>query len=190
MAAHSRGSYGPATPDSCQPIPYLGSLGPSDVRWQFTSNPDRPVSPRGTGATITTMPARVHRKRHSQMHELHAVAQRRIPLSICSFDGPHTASPTDAGKSTSWMPRRSVGLLEPVLGRRHTASLFPPQVVGLCLWPVLSTCVRRQSFMTPPAAIPPAVSRSNLRSDSCTVHCENTTSSRYTVPDQVLSVSK
>jgi hypothetical protein len=26
------------------------------------------------------------------------------PVIWCSFDGPHTASPTDAGKSTSWMP--------------------------------------------------------------------------------------
>jgi hypothetical protein len=26
------------------------------------------------------------------------------PVTWCSFDGPHTASPTDSGQATSWMP--------------------------------------------------------------------------------------
>jgi poly(3-hydroxybutyrate) depolymerase len=95
---HSRG--GLTAPTTCQPIPYLGSLGLSDVAGNSQATQTDPFA-KWNGCTVTTMPLAPTGGHVCQNYTGCPAAD---PVIWCSFDGPHTASPTDSGKSTSWMP--------------------------------------------------------------------------------------
>jgi len=95
---HSRG--GLTAPSSCQPIPYLGSLGLSDISGNSQATQTDPFA-KWDGCTVTTMPLA---QTGSHVCTSYTGCPAADPVIFCSFDGPHTASPTDSGKSTSWMP--------------------------------------------------------------------------------------
>jgi poly(3-hydroxybutyrate) depolymerase len=95
---HSRG--GLAAPTTCQPIPYLGSLGLGDVAGNSQATQTDPFA-TWNGCKVTTMPLA---QTGSHVCTSYTGCPAAYPVIFCSFDGPHTASPTDAGKSTSWMP--------------------------------------------------------------------------------------
>jgi poly(3-hydroxybutyrate) depolymerase len=95
---HSRG--GLTAPTTCQPIPYLGSLGLSDVSGNSQATQTDPFA-KWNGCTVTTMPLA---PTGSHVCTNYTGCPAADPVIFCSFDGPHTASPTDSGKSTSWMP--------------------------------------------------------------------------------------
>ncbi len=95
---HSRG--GLTAPSTCQPIPYLGSLGLSDVSGNSQATQTDPFA-KWNGCKVTTMPLAAT---GSHVCTSYTGCPADYPVIFCSFDGPHTASPTDSGKSTSWMP--------------------------------------------------------------------------------------
>jgi len=93
---HSGG--GVANPTACQPIPYMGSLGLQEGNGQNTQTDQ---FARFNGCTITTLP-RAPTGGHVCTDYTGCPAGK--PVRWCSYDGGHTPSPTDAGKSASWMP--------------------------------------------------------------------------------------
>jgi poly(3-hydroxybutyrate) depolymerase len=96
---HSRG--GLAAPTTCQAIPYLGSLGLNDIGGNSQATQTDAFAKWNT-CTVTTMPL-APSGGHVCTHYTNCPAGK--PVIFCSFDGPHTASPTDSGKATSWMPQ-------------------------------------------------------------------------------------
>jgi len=95
---HSRG--GLTAPSTCQPIPYLGSLGLSDIAGNSQATQTDAFA-RWDGCTIASLPTA---PTGGHICTSYTGCMAATPVVWCSFDGPHTASPTDAGKSTSWMP--------------------------------------------------------------------------------------
>jgi len=95
---HSRG--GLTAPSTCQPIPYLGSLGLSDVAGNSQATQTDAFA-KWNGCTIETLPTA---STGSHVCTSYKGCPAADPVIWCSFDGPHTPSPTDSGKSTSWMP--------------------------------------------------------------------------------------
>ena len=95
---HSRG--GLTAPSTCQPIPYLGSLGLHDISGNSQATQTDPFA-KWDGCTVDTMPLA---QTGSHVCTSYKGCPAADPVIWCSFDGPHTASPTDSGKSTSWMP--------------------------------------------------------------------------------------
>ncbi|HVT06240.1 MAG TPA: poly(3-hydroxybutyrate) depolymerase, partial [Polyangia bacterium] len=95
---HSRG--GLAAPSTCQPIPYLGSLGLHDVSGNSQATQTDAFA-KWDGCTIDTLPTA---QTGSHVCTPYKGCPAADPVIWCSFDGPHTASPTDSGKSASWMP--------------------------------------------------------------------------------------
>jgi len=93
---HSGG--GVANPTSCQPIPYMGSLGLQEGNGQNTQTDQ---FAKFNGCTITTLP-RAPTGGHVCTNYTGCPTAK--PVRWCSYDGGHTPSPTDAGKSASWMP--------------------------------------------------------------------------------------
>ena len=98
IVAHSAG--GVNMPSTCQPIPYLGSLGLSDVAGNSQATQTDPFA-KWNGCTIENLPTS---STGSHVCTNYKGCPAADPVIWCSFDGPHTPSPTDAGKSTSWMP--------------------------------------------------------------------------------------
>jgi len=95
---HSRG--GLTAPTTCQPIPYLGSLGLSDVAGNSQATQTDAFG-KWDGCTISTLPTA---PTGGHICTSYSGCTAGDPVIWCSFDGPHTASPTDSGKTTSWMP--------------------------------------------------------------------------------------
>jgi poly(3-hydroxybutyrate) depolymerase len=96
-AAHSAG--GQALPTTCQPVPYFASLGSQEAGGQ-TSTADSFA--KWNGCTAETMP-----KAPSGGHVCSDFkgCSAGHPVRWCPFDGGHTPSPTDSGKSSTWMPQ-------------------------------------------------------------------------------------
>jgi poly(3-hydroxybutyrate) depolymerase len=95
---HSRG--GLTAPSTCQPIPYLGSLGLSDVGTNSQATQTDPFA-KWNGCTITTLPTA---PKGGHVCTTYTGCPAADPVRWCSYDGGHTASPTDSGQSSSWMP--------------------------------------------------------------------------------------
>jgi poly(3-hydroxybutyrate) depolymerase len=95
---HSRG--GLTAPTTCQPIPYLGSLGLSDVAGNSQATQTDAFA-KWDGCTIKTLPTA---PTGGHVCTAYTGCIAADPVIWCSFDGPHTASPTDSGQSASWMP--------------------------------------------------------------------------------------
>lgn len=93
---HSGG--GLAAPASCQPIPYLGSGGLQENVKQTTQTDPFARFDGCTVASLPTAPTGGH------VCTSYSGCPAADPVRWCNFDGPHTPSPTDSGKSTSWMP--------------------------------------------------------------------------------------
>ena len=95
---HSRG--GLTAPTTCQPIPYLGSLGLSDISGNSQATQTDAFA-KWDGCTIKTLPTA---PTGGHICTAYSGCLAADPVTWCSFDSPHTASPTDSGQSTSWMP--------------------------------------------------------------------------------------
>ena len=95
---HSRG--GLTAPTTCQPIPYLGSLGLSDISGNSQATQTDAFA-RWDGCTIQSLPTA---PTGGHICTAYSGCMVGDPVVWCSFDGPHTASPTDAGQNASWMP--------------------------------------------------------------------------------------
>ena len=98
MVGHSGG--GVASPTTCEPIAYLGSLGLSDIGGNSQATQTDPFA-RWNGCTVETLPTA---PTGSHVCTDYAGCPAADPVRWCSYDGGHTASPTDAGQSRSWMP--------------------------------------------------------------------------------------
>ena len=96
VVGHSGG--GVANPTTCQPIAYMGSLGLQEGNGQNTQTDQ---FAKFNGCTITTLP-KAPTGGHVCTDYMGCPAGK--PVRWCSYDGGHTPSPTDAGKSASWMP--------------------------------------------------------------------------------------
>jgi poly(3-hydroxybutyrate) depolymerase len=94
---HSGG--GVANPSTCQPIPYLGSLGLAEGNGQNTQTDQ---FAKWNGCTITTLP---RASTGSHVCTNYTGCPAADPVRWCSYDGGHTPSPTDSGQSASWMPK-------------------------------------------------------------------------------------
>jgi len=98
---HSRG--GLTAPTTCQPIPYLGSLGLTDISGNSQATQTDAFA-KWNGCTVSTMPLA---PTGSHVCTNYTGCPSADPVIWCSYDGGHTASPTDAGSSTSWMPQEA-----------------------------------------------------------------------------------
>ena len=96
VVGHSGG--GVANPTTCQPVPYLGSLGLSEGNGQNTQTDQ---FAKWNGCTIDSLP-RAPTGGHACTDYKGCPAG--YPVRWCSYDGGHTPSPNDAGKNSSWMP--------------------------------------------------------------------------------------
>jgi poly(3-hydroxybutyrate) depolymerase len=99
LVGHSGG--GLTSPTSCQPIPYLGSLGLSDIGGNSQKTQTDPFA-RWNGCTVATLPTA---PTGGHLCTNYSGCPTTAPVRWCSYDGGHTASPTDAGQSSSWMPK-------------------------------------------------------------------------------------
>jgi poly(3-hydroxybutyrate) depolymerase len=93
---HSGG--GVANPTTCQPVAYMGSGG---LQENVTQTTQTDQFAKWDGCTIETF-AKAPTGGHSCFDYKGCSAGH--PVRWCPYDGPHTPSPTDSGKSTSWMP--------------------------------------------------------------------------------------
>lgn len=93
---HSGG--GVEAPSSCDPVAYFGSGGLQENVDQ-TSQSDKVAT--WDGCTVESF-AKASTGGHSCYSYKGCSAGH--PVHWCSFDGPHTPSPTDSGQRTSWMP--------------------------------------------------------------------------------------
>jgi poly(3-hydroxybutyrate) depolymerase len=98
IVGHSAG--GVTMPSTCQPIPYLGSLGLSDVAGNSQATQTDPFA-KWNGCTMETLPTS---PKGSHICTPYKGCPAADPVIWCSYDGGHTPSPTDSGSSTSWMP--------------------------------------------------------------------------------------
>jgi len=93
---HSGG--GLAAPSSCQPIPYFGSGGLQESVTQTTQTDQFAKFDGCTVSSLPTAPSGGH------VCTSYTGCPAADPVRWCNFDGPHSPSPTDSGKTTSWMP--------------------------------------------------------------------------------------
>jgi poly(3-hydroxybutyrate) depolymerase len=93
---HSGG--GVTNPTKCDPIPYFGSGGLQESVTQTTQTDQ---FAKWDGCTIETF-AQAPTGGHACYDYKGCSAGH--PVRWCNYDGPHTPSPTDSGKSSSWMP--------------------------------------------------------------------------------------
>ena len=96
VVGHSGG--GVANPTTCQPIPYLGSLGLSEGGGQKTQTDQ---FANWNGCTIESLPSS---PTGGHVCTDYKGCPAGYPVRWCSYDGGHTPSPNDAGKGSSWMP--------------------------------------------------------------------------------------
>jgi len=100
---HSGG--GVTNPKSCEPIAYMGSLGLQEGNGQNTQTDQ---FAKWNGCTITTLP---RAPTGSHVCTDYTGCPSGKPVRWCSYDGGHTPSPSDQGKSSSWMPMEVWGFL-------------------------------------------------------------------------------
>jgi poly(3-hydroxybutyrate) depolymerase len=93
---HSGG--GVTNPTKCDPIPYFGSGGLQESVTQTTQTDQ---FAKWDGCTIETF-AKAPTGGHACYDYKGCSAGH--PVRWCNYDGPHTPSPNDSGKSSSWMP--------------------------------------------------------------------------------------
>jgi poly(3-hydroxybutyrate) depolymerase len=96
VVGHSGG--GVANPTTCQPVPYLGSLGLAEGNGQKTQTDQ---FAKWNGCTIETLPTA---PTGGHVCTDYKGCPAGYPVRWCSYDGGHTPSPNDAGKNSSWMP--------------------------------------------------------------------------------------
>jgi poly(3-hydroxybutyrate) depolymerase len=96
VVGHSGG--GVANPSQCQPIPYFGSGGKQENVTQTTQSDQ---FARWDGCTIETFAAAPTGGHACNDYKGCSAGH---PVRWCPYDGPHTPSPTDSGKTMSWMP--------------------------------------------------------------------------------------
>ena len=96
VVGHSGG--GVANPSTCKPIPYFGSGGLQESVTQ-TSQTDQFA--KWNGCTVTTLPTAPS---GGHVCTNYTGCPAAYPVRWCNYDGPHTPSPNDSGKNTSWMP--------------------------------------------------------------------------------------
>jgi poly(3-hydroxybutyrate) depolymerase len=105
---HSRG--GVTAPTTCQPIPYLGSLGLTDISGNSQAT-QTDLFAKGNGCSVTTMPLA---PTGSHVCTNYTGCPKDKPVIYCSYDGGHGYSPTDSGKSSSWMPAEVWSFFSPI----------------------------------------------------------------------------
>jgi poly(3-hydroxybutyrate) depolymerase len=98
IVGHSAG--GVNMPTSCAPIPYLGSLGLTDIMPNSQETQTDPFA-KWNGCTIENLPTA---PKGSHVCTNYKGCPDGKPVRWCSYDGGHTPSPNDSGKSSSWMP--------------------------------------------------------------------------------------
>jgi len=96
VVGHSGG--GVANPTTCQPVAYFGSGGLQENVTQTTQSDQ---FAKWDGCTIETF-AKAPTGGHACNDYKNCSAGH--PVRWCPYDGPHTPSPNDSGKTTSWMP--------------------------------------------------------------------------------------
>jgi len=96
VVGHSGG--GVANPTTCQPVAYFGSGGLQENVTQTTQSDQ---FAKWDGCTIETF-AKAPTGGHACNDYKGCSAGH--PVRWCPYDGPHTPSPNDSGKTTSWMP--------------------------------------------------------------------------------------
>jgi poly(3-hydroxybutyrate) depolymerase len=96
VVGHSGG--GVAKPSSCDPVPYFGSGGLQENVTQTTQTDQFAT---WNGCSVTTLPTAPN---GGHVCTDYTGCRDEAPVRWCNFDGPHTPSPTDSGKSSSWMP--------------------------------------------------------------------------------------
>ncbi len=97
--AHSAG--GLALPNDCDAIPYLGSLGLQENGNGGGQGGQTDPFATWAGCSIETLPSAPN---GGHVCSDYSGCSDGNPVRWCSFDGPHTPLPNDAGQNSSWMP--------------------------------------------------------------------------------------
>jgi hypothetical protein len=98
LVGHSRG--GVTAPTECDPIPYFGSLGLSDIMPNSQETQTDPFA-EWNGCTIEALPTAPS---GGHVCTPYKGCPADKPVIWCSYDGGHDYRPKDAGQSSSWMP--------------------------------------------------------------------------------------
>lgn len=93
---HSGG--GLAMPKTCQPIPFLSSLGHDGSGQGMSSD----FFATTNGCTVESLPTAPQGGHTCTDYKACSVAH---PTRWCAYDGGHTPAPTDSGQRQSWMPQ-------------------------------------------------------------------------------------
>jgi poly(3-hydroxybutyrate) depolymerase len=96
--AHSAG--GVTMPSSCDPIPFLGSLGLGESSGGAQSG-QTDFFAEAAGCQVETLPTAPS---GGHVCTTYPGCPEDAPVRWCSFDGDHTPLPNDAGQNSSWMP--------------------------------------------------------------------------------------
>jgi poly(3-hydroxybutyrate) depolymerase len=96
VVGHSGG--GVTNPKTCEPVAYFGSGGLQENVTQTTQSDQ---FAKWNGCTVETF-AKPPTGGHA-CYDYKGCSSGH-PVRWCPYDGPHTPSPNDSGKSTSWMP--------------------------------------------------------------------------------------
>ena len=96
VVGHSGG--GVANPSSCKPVAYLGSGGLQENVKQTTQTDQ---FAKWNGCMVSSLPTA---PTGGHVCTSYMGCPTAYPVRWCNYDGPHTPSPNDSGKTSSWMP--------------------------------------------------------------------------------------
>jgi len=99
---HSGG--GVANPKTCEGIAYLGSLGLQESTGGGGQTTQTDQFAKWAGCKIETLPKA---PTGGHLCSDYQGCSAGHPVRWCQYDGGHTPSPTDAGQSSSWMPKEA-----------------------------------------------------------------------------------
>jgi len=87
-----------ANPSTCKPVAYLGSGGLQENVKQTTQTDQ---FAKWNGCMVSSLPTA---PTGGHVCTNYMGCPTAYPVRWCNYDGPHTPSPNDSGKTTSWMP--------------------------------------------------------------------------------------
>jgi poly(3-hydroxybutyrate) depolymerase len=110
VVGHSAGSPNFTPPTNCSPVAYLGSLGLTDIEGNSQATQTDRFA-KANGCTMEDLPTA---PKGGHICTPYKGCPAAFPVIWCSYDGGHGFTPTDSGKSTTWVPQTVWDFLSPL----------------------------------------------------------------------------
>jgi poly(3-hydroxybutyrate) depolymerase len=110
VVGHSAGSPNFTAPTNCTPVAYLGSLGLTDIEGNSQATQTDRFA-KANGCTMETLPTA---PKGGHICTPYKGCPAAFPVTWCSYDGGHGFTPTDSGKSSTWVPQTVWDFLSPL----------------------------------------------------------------------------